>query len=140
VLSTLVVVEGPGLGVGDAGPAGGLALAAVAAVVGWLFLAAVRHGAVGSAYGADGTPGAVLVGADGTLRGHLHNAPGATDATSLSRRRALALFALTVVGAALSLRPAKATACGALCRSSSDCPGTCINCKKRPGEMFGHCH
>jgi hypothetical protein len=56
VLSMLVVVEGPGLGVGDAlariggrstaadlGLAGGLALAAVAAVVGWLFLAAVRQ-------------------------------------------------------------------------------------------------
>ncbi len=125
VLSTVVLVNGPGPGVGDGLDlrlAAALAVAATAAVVvGWLFLAAVRR------------QGGRLLHPD------VHHEPGATDATALSRRRALALFAVTVVGAALSLRPT-ATACGAECRSSSDCPGTCRNCQKRPGEMSGHCH
>ena len=139
VLSTLVVVEGPGLGVGDAldlGLARGLALASAAAFVAWRFLAALRQ--QGPLLLHPDVPEPSFEGPAADL-GPVHHGPGAIDATPLSRRRALALLAMTVVGATVSLRPT-ATACGAECRSSSDCPGTCTNCKKRPGEMTGHCH
>jgi hypothetical protein len=125
VLSALVMVGGPGTEAGDALDPGltvGLALAAAAVGVGWRFLAVRR---VGGAH----------------QRQVRHAAAETSDGTTLlPRRRALALLAMTVAGAALGLNPAKATACGAQCRSSSDCPGTCTNCRKRPGEMTGHCH
>ncbi|MCA1846389.1 MAG: DoxX family membrane protein [Actinobacteria bacterium] len=110
-LSILVMVKGPGLELAD-----GLALAAVAVIVGLVVrMVAANHR-------------------------HVHPAPEATDAPSLSRRRALALLVMTVVGAALNLRLPLATACGAECRSSDDCPGTCRNCRKQAGFELGHCH
>jgi hypothetical protein len=69
-----------------------------------------------------------------------HHAAEATGATVVSRRRALGLAAMTVAGAVLGPRLLQTTACGAECRSSADCPGTCRNCKKQPGVVTGHCH
>lgn len=112
-LSILVMLEGRGPGMSDAaaaGLAGALGLALVVLVVG-----VARHRPV-------------------------QPAPQPTTGTTVSRRSALALFATTVVGAALSFRMPRATACGAECRSSSDCPGTCRNCRKQPGVLMGHCH
>jgi hypothetical protein len=64
---------------------------------------------------------------------------GPLATASISRRRALGLGAMTVAAAAFGFRP-QATACGAECRSSADCPDTCPNCRKQPGYLQGHCH
>jgi hypothetical protein len=97
-------------------PAGGWALVGLAAVAGAVLLVAVRRRRVGLSI------------------------PGAASGTpSISRRRALGLAAMTIAAAALGFRP-QATACGAECRSSADCPDTCPNCRKQPGYLQGHCH
>jgi len=98
------------------GPAGGWAVVALTAAVGAVLLVAVRRRRVGLSI-----PGA------------------ASETTSISRRRALGLGAMTIAAATLGLRP-QATACGAECRSSADCPDTCPNCRKQPGYLQGHCH
>jgi hypothetical protein len=88
-----------------------------------------------------GVAAALVLAAAAAVSRHEHRrTPEVTDSTPVSRRRALALLGMTVVGAALSLRTPLATACGAECRSSADCPGTCRNCRKQPGVMLGHCH
>jgi hypothetical protein len=119
-LAFVVMVDGPGTGMGAAAAlAAGLALAAMVAV---------------------GQIQRRIQRVAPAPRRDIHSAPDVTDVTAVSRRHALALLAMTVVGAAFSLRTPQATACGAECRSSADCPGTCTDCKKRPGMMTGHCH
>jgi len=98
------------------GSAGGWALAGMAAGAGAVVLVAIPRQRLGPSL------------------------PGAPPETAaISRRRALGLAALTLAAAALGFRP-QATACGAECRSSADCPDTCANCRKQPGYMQGHCH
>ena len=128
-LSVALILADGGSGSGD----GAIRLELAAGLAAVALVAAAAAGSVVSATMRRKTPVVRRPASEEGLDG------AGSHTTSLSRRRALGLAAMTIAAAALGFRP-QATACGAECRTSADCPDTCPTCRKQPGYLQGHCH